>query len=143
MAGRTFASQRGLIDRHRVAVKQARICRNDIALLQLDDIARDQLTRRRRSPLAIALDPGFGGELGFQGGYGVARRAFFPESHHGVRTQQHQDDEKVGPVFNYAREDHGDFNHPGDRTPKVREELQQRIGLLLRQLIRPIFGEPL
>ena len=46
-------------------------------------------------------------------------------------------------MFDNARQNHRDFNHPGDRTPKISEELQERIGLLFRDLIGPIFREPL
>ena len=41
------------------------------------------------------------------------------------------------------RQDHRRFDHPGDRTPEVGEKFQDLVGLLLRDLIRPVFNQPL
>ena len=37
-----------------------------------------------------------------------------------------------------AAEDHRRLDHPRDRAPKIAEELQQRIGLVLGDLVRPV-----
>ena len=139
----TFARQRGLIHRHGVPVQQARIRRHDVALFQLDDIARHQLSRGRGHPLSVAFHPGLGGEFRLQGGNRIARGAFFPESHNRVGAQENQNDEEIRPMLDDARQDHRGLDHPGYRTPKIGEELEERILLLHRQLIRSILCEPL
>jgi hypothetical protein len=67
----------------------------------------------------------------------------FPESDHGVGEKQNEDDAKVRPVPGRRRQDHRRFDHPGDRTPEIGEELQKLIGLLLRDFVGPILSEPL
>ena len=37
----------------------------------------------------------------------------------------------------------GGFDHPGDGTPEVGQQLQQRIGLLLGDLVGPVLAQPL
>ena len=46
----------------------------------------------------IPFHPGLDRQLGLQGGDGVARLVFFPESDHGVGHEQKENDEEVGPV---------------------------------------------
>ena len=60
-----------------------------------------------------------------------------------LAQQQDQDDEEVRPVPDHARQDHRGLDHPRDRTPEVGEELQERIGLLLLDLVGPVLREPL
>ena len=140
--GQRLSRQRGLIHLHRIAVQQARIRRHNVAQAQTDDVARHQLTRRRSDPLPIAFHPGLDRQLGLQGGDGVARLAFFPESDHGVGNKQKEDDEKIRPVPDHARQNHRRFDHPRDGTPKIGEEFQERIGFLFFNLVRPILGQP-
>ena len=140
--GQRFARQRGLIHLHRVARQQARIRRHNVAQAQADDVARHQLTRRRVDPLPITFHPGLDRQLGLQGSDGVARLAFFPESDHGVGNKQNEDDEKIRPVPDHARQNHRHFDHPRDGTPEIGEEFQQRIGLLFFNLVGPILGQP-
>ncbi len=66
-----------------------------------------------------------------------------PEADHSVGKKQKQDDAKIRPMPGRRRQDHRRFDHPRDRTPEVGEEFQDRVGLLLLDLIRPILGEPL
>ena len=68
---------------------------------------------------------------------------FLPESDHGVGEKQKQDDAKVRPMPRRRRQDHRRFDHPGDRTPEIGEELQDLVGLLLRDLVRAILGQAL
>jgi hypothetical protein len=96
VGGQRFAGQRGLIHFHRVARQQARIRRHDVAQAQADDVARHQLTRRRVGPLPITFDLGLDRQLGLQGGDGVARLMFFPESDHGVGKKQKRMMKKSG-----------------------------------------------
>ena len=142
LGGQRLSCQRGLIHLHRVAVQQSRIRRHNIAQAHADDVARHQLTRRWVDPLPIPFHPSVARQFGFQGGDGVARLAFFPESDHGVGHQQQKDDEKIRPVSDYARQNHRYFDHPGDGPPKIREEFQERIGFLFFNLIRPILRQP-
>jgi len=60
------------------------------------------------------------------------------ELDHAVRDQQNEDDEEVWPMTEHPRQDHCDFDHPRDRTPEVGEEFEQRIALLLFDLIGSI-----
>ena len=107
-----------------------------------DNVARHQLTRRRVGPLPIPFHPGLDRELSLQGGDGVARLVFFPESDDGVGQKQKQDDPKIWPVPGYRREDHRHFDHPRDGTPKIGEEFQERIGFLFFNFVRPILDQP-
>ena len=50
---------------------------------------------------------------------------------------------KSGQCCSDARQDHGHFDHPGDRSPKILEEFQQRVGFFLLDLVRAILGQPL
>ena len=98
---------------------------------------------RRRDPLSIPLHPGLDCQLGLQGGDGVARLTFLPESDHGVGQKQNEDDAKIRPMPDYRRQDHRRFDHPRDRAPEIGEELQKRIGLLLLDLVGPVLDQPL
>ena len=66
-----------------------------------------------------------------------------PEPDRGVGRQQQQDDAEVRPVPQHPRQDHRSLDHPRDRPPEVGQQLQERIFLLLRDLIRPVPGQPL
>ena len=141
-AGKDFACQRGLIHLHRVAGKQARIRRHNIAQSQADDVAWHHLARRRGDPLSITLHPGLDRQFGLQGSDGVARLVFFPESDDGVGNQQEEDDEEIRPVPDRTRQNHRYFDHPWDGTPKIAEEFQERVGFPFFDLVRPILGQP-
>ena len=140
--GQRFSRQRRLIDRNLVAVQQTRICRHDVAQAQADGVARHQFPRRRGDPFSIAFHPGLNRQSGLQGINGVARLVLFPEPDHGVGDKQEEDDEKIGPVPDHARQNHRHFDHPRDGTPKIGEEFQERISLLLFNLVGPILGQP-
>ena len=127
----TTSRQRGLIHLHRVAFQQARVRRHDVAETDADDIARHQLTRRGRDPLAVTLHRGLDRQRGLQGGDGVARLVLFPESDHGVGQKQNEDDAEIRPMPVHRRKDHGRFDHPRDGTPKIAEEFQTSFSLLL------------
>ena len=141
--GQRLTGQRRLVDGNFVAVQQTGIRRHDIAQAQADDVTRHQFPRRRRDPLSIALHPGLDRELGLQRFDGIARLALFPEPDGGIGNKQHQNDEEIGPMADDTGQDHRHFDHPRDRTPEIGEEFQQRIGLLLLDLVRPVLGQPL
>ena len=48
---------------------------------------------------------------------------------------------KSGQCRATARQNHGRFDHPGNRAPKIGKELQERIGFLFFDLVRPILGQ--
>ena len=98
-------------------------------------VAGDQLARGNGSPGSAALDLGRQGERGLERGDGVARLEFFPEADDGVGHEQDQDDGEVRPVADDGGQDHRRLDHPGDRPPEVREELQQQVDLLVGQLV--------
>ncbi len=138
-----LARQGGLIHLDRVPLQQPRVRRHDVPQAHAYHVARHELSRRRSDPLAVTLHPGLDGQLGLQGGDRVAGLALLPESDDGVGAEQNEDDAEVRPVPGDRREDHGRLDHPRNRAPEVRQELQQRIGLLLLDLVGPVLGEPL
>jgi hypothetical protein len=77
---------------------EAPVGRHDVAKAQADGVARHEVTRLGIDPLAVALHPGLDRERRFQGGDGVARLMFFPESDQGVGEKQNEDDAEVRPV---------------------------------------------
>jgi hypothetical protein len=141
--GQGFAGQGRFIHLHRVTLEQARVRRHNITQTQANDIAGYQFPRRRGDPFSIPLDAGIDGQLGLQGGDRVARLTLFPESDHGVGHEQYEDNAEVRPVPDHARKDHRHLDHPGNRTPEIREEFQQRIGLFFFDLVGTILGQPL
>ena len=60
----------------------------------------------------VSFDFGFDGQLLAKRGDGVARLVFLPESDHGVGQKQQEDDEEIGPVPDYSRENYRPFDHP-------------------------------
>jgi hypothetical protein len=91
----------------------------------------------------IALDPRLDRQFGLQCVDGVAGLALLPEADRGVCNQQHQDDEEVGPVLHYARQNDGDLDHPGNRAPKIEQEFEKRVGLLLCDLVWSVLDQAL
>ncbi len=136
-----LSGQRGLIDLHRVAVQQARVCRHDVAEAHADDVARHQLARGRVDPLPVAYNPGLDRQRRLQCGDGVPRLVFFPEAYKSVGHKQNEDDAEIRPVPGHRRQDDRRFDHPRDRTPKIVEKFQQLIGLLFLNLVGPILSK--
>ena len=95
--GQRLAGQRGLVDFDRIALQQARVRGHDVTEAHADDVARHELARRRCRPLAVSLHPGLDRQPGLQRVDGVARLVLFPEPHHGVGEEQHEDDAEVRP----------------------------------------------
>ena len=141
--GQGLPGQGGLVHLDRVARQQAGIGRDDVTKADADDVARHQLPRRRRRPLPVANHAGLDRQIGFQRVDGVACLSFLPESDHRVGDEQDKDDKEVRPVPVNARQDHSTFDHPGDGTPEVGQELAERTGLLLLDLIGPILRQTL
>ncbi len=133
-----FASQGGLIHLDRVAVEQTRIRGNDVTQTETDYVAGYHLARLGILPLAIPLDFGLDRQTGFQGGNGIPRLVFFPESNQSVGAQQQKNHEEIEPVTDKAGEDHGSFNHPWNGAPEIGKKLQVFVGLLFLDLVRPI-----
>ena len=141
--GQRLARQSGLIDLDRVARQQAGICRHDVAQAHANDVTRHQLARRRGDPFPIPLHPRLDRQPGLEGGDGVAGLVFLPEPDHGVGEQQDEDDREVRPVLGDRRQDDGSLDHPRDGAPEVGQELQERVVLLLLDLVRPVLRQPL
>ena len=141
--GQRFPGERRLVYGYLVAVQQARIRRHDVTEAQSDDVSGHKFARRRIDPLPVTSHPGLDRERRLQGGDSVARLMLFPEADHGVGEKEKEDDAKVRPMLGRRRQDHRRFDHPGDWTPEIGQELQDLVGLLLRDLIRPILSEPL
>ena len=141
--GQRFSGQRGLIDFYGIALQQARVRRHDVAQSQPYYVAGHQFRCLRVDPLSITFHFRLDRKSGPEGGDGIARLVFFPESDHGVGNKQKEDDSKIEPVSDRCRKDHGRFDHPRDGTPKIAEEFQELIGLLLRNFVRTILSQPL
>ena len=107
------------------------------------DVARHQFARYRVDPLSIPFHCGFGREFGLQRGNFVARLMFLPKCHHCIREEQKENDEEIQPVPDHARQNHRGFNHPRNGSPEIGEKLQESIGFLFRDLVRPVFRQPL
>ena len=97
-----LSGQRGLIDLHLVARQQPGVGRHDVPHAQADDVARHQLTRGRGHPLPVTPHPGLDRQLGLEGVDGLARRVLLGKADDGVRQQEDEDDEEVGPVLEEA-----------------------------------------
>ncbi len=108
----------------------------------MDYITGHKLTRLRVGPLSIAFHLGLDRQLGLQCGDGIAGLVFFPESDHGVCQEQKEDNSKVRPMPGYCRKDHGRFDHPRDRSPKIGKEFEERIRPFFFDLVRTILGQP-
>ena len=141
--GQRLPGQRGLIDLDLVAVEQPGVGGHDVTQAQPDHITGHQLPRRRGDPCAVAFHARVDRELGFEGLNRVACLPFLGVADHTVGQQQQQDDEEIRPVPDRAGQDDGDLDHPRDRPPEVAEELQQRVGLVLGDLVRPVLRQPL
>ena len=135
--------QRGLVHLHRVTRQQPRIRRHDVAHPHPDHVTRHQLTRRRGDPRPVTYHPALDRQLGLQRIDGLARLVLLPEPDRGVGNEQDKDDEEIRPVPQHARQDHRGLDHPRDRTPEIGQQFQERIFLLLLDLIRPVPGQPL
>ena len=109
---------------------------------ETDDVARYQFARRRGDPFAVPQDPRFRSQLGFQRLDRVAGLPLLPEPDQAVGEQQDEDDGEVRPVAHDGGQDRRRLDHPGDRPPEIAKELQQRVGLLLGDLVRAILVQP-
>jgi len=134
--------QRGLVDLDLVAVQQPGVGRDDVPQPQPDHIPGHQFPCRRGNPVTVASDPGVDRELGLQRVDRVAGLPFLAVADDTVGQQQQQDDEEVGPVPDRAGQDHRDLDHPRDRAPEVGQELQQRVRLVLGDLVRAVRRQP-
>ncbi len=131
-----------MIHRHLVARQQPRVRRHHVAQPQADDIARHQFTSRWIDPFAVANHAGLDRQLGFQRGDFITRLAFLPKGDHRIGHEQQENDKKIRPVPDHARQNHRHFNHPRNWPPKIAEEFQEEIRLLFGKFIRPVLCEP-
>mmetsp|Transcript_24547 Transcript_24547/g.58335 ORF Transcript_24547/g.58335 Transcript_24547/m.58335 type:complete len:638 (+) Transcript_24547:1496-3409(+) len=139
-------------------LRDARVGRHAVAHLDLDDVAGHQLARADRAHLAVAQDAGV---LGLQLLERLQRRlgvGLLPHAHDGVQDQDHQDhdgldvgqDALLVGVLARVVEVRQRERHAGrgqqDLDERVVELLQdqlpQRRGVLLVQLVPPVLGPP-
>ena len=140
--GQGFSRQRGLIHFDRVAGQQFGVCRHDVADAQPYHVAGDQLAGRDRAPGAVSLDLRPQCQLFLERGDGIAGLVLLPKPNDGVGHQKRKNDPEIRPMTDDRREDRSDFDHPGNRSPQIREELQQGIDFFLGQLVVAILGQP-
>ena len=137
-----FAGERGLIDFDSIRAERPRIGRDDVAEPETHDIAGHQVPCRHVAPGPAALHTGMGREPGLQCGDGVSGLILLPEAHDRVGQKQNDNNDEVGPMMDDGREHGRRFDHPGDWSPEIRQEFQDRTGRLLRDLVGTVLGEP-
>ena len=88
------------------------------------------------------VDAGFQGQIGLERGDGVAGLEFLPETHDGIRQQQHEDDDEVRPMLHQRGKNRRRLDHPRNRPPEMRTEFEERIAFLLRQFVVAVLRQP-
>jgi hypothetical protein len=116
---------------------------NDVADPQFDQVAGHQLGRGDGPGLTVADDAGLRGQPRLQRGDRAVGLGLVPEADAAVDQQHHQDDAELLPAAGHAGEHQGDFQHPGDRPPEVRQQLHQRVGLFPLDLVLAVAGQAL
>ena len=139
--GQRLPGQGTLVDLDRLSRQQRRVSRDDLADADVQEVPWHEKSRRNRRPRAIPPDAGGQRELRPERGDGVPRLEFLPEADCRVHQQQRDDDHEVLPVAHHRGQDRGHLDHPGNRSPEIREELQQRVRPLRRQLVVSESGE--
>jgi hypothetical protein len=133
--GQRLPGQRRLVDLHRITLQNQGVRRYDVPKTQPDEISGHELAGGDGRPLAGSADAGLQCQFSLERGNGVARLVFFPEADDRVDDQQCEYDAEIGPVADNGREDGGRLDHPGNRTPEVVKELEDRVCLVLGQLV--------
>ena len=141
--GQGFAGQRRLVDLHGVGAERAGVGRYDVAEAQAHDVAWHKQLRGEVRPCSVAQHARMRREFGLERGNRVAGLILLPEPDQGVGEEQHGDDDEVGPVLDDGRQYGCGLDHPGDRPPKIAQELEDRVDLLLGEFIGPVLAEPL
>ena len=137
-----LAGEGGLVHLQGAVAQQAGIGRHDLAQPQVHHIPRHQLPGRQRGPDAASAHAGLQGQPGLEGRHGVAGLVLLPEPHQGVGHQQGEDDPEIRPAPHQGREDHRQFDHPGDRSPAVAEQLQEPVDPPFRDRVGAVGGKP-
>ena len=120
-----------------------RKCGHNGGLSRHFEFWRHQFARLQAGPLAVALHLGLDGQLGLQGGNGVAGLVLLPEPDHRIGYQEREDDEEIRPMPVDGRKNYRRFDHPGNRSPEVAEKFQEGAGLLYLNFVRPVLEQPL
>ena len=108
----------------------------------MEDVAGHQFPGFHSVPLSIAFHLGLQGQGGLESSDGIACLRLFPETNHSVREKQQQDDGKVRPMPIVRGKDHGNFNHPRNRTPEISQKRKNLIRLLVSNLIGANLCQP-
>ncbi len=120
--GRGLPGERRHVDLER-SLKEARVGRDPLSLLDQQHVARDELGRRDAELLAVAEDPRLGGEIGGERLHRAFGLELLDEGEDRV-DEDHDDD----------RDRHGDdAGDPGESRRRP-EEQRQRMGELARQV---------
>ena len=93
--GDALAGEGGLVDLEGRRGEDARVGRDEVAGLDVDDVARDQLVHREIDELAVAAGLGLDGQRRAQGVRGSRRLALLVHAHHRV-AQREQDEHDAG-----------------------------------------------
>ena len=94
--GRALAGQRRLVDLQRRRADDAAVRGHEVAGLDQDDVARDQLLHGHLGDLAVAHDPGLDDHHPLERGDAGLRLALLVEAHDGVEQGQ-EDERDAGP----------------------------------------------
>lgn len=136
-----FSRQRRLVHFDRFAFEKARVSRDDVSQPQVNEVASHEFAGGEIAPLAVALDAGFQSKVCLERGDRVSGLKLLPKPDHRIRQQKDKDDDKIGPMLHDGGEDRRGFNHPGNRSPEMRKEFEERIPLLFRQFVVTLFRQ--
>ena len=67
----------------------------------------------------------------------------FPETEDRVENQEGSDDDQISPMMRHGGQNGCNFDHPGDGTPEIAQELEEGVGLFFHQGIGAVLGKTL
>ena len=137
-----LAGERGLVDLERGRGEDARVGRDQVAGLDVDDVARDQLLHRDLDQLAVAPDLGLDDHHALERVCAGLGLALLVHRHPGVEErQQDEEDARVELAGQEQADDARDQQHDLHRVRVLAgEDLQARCLLGLVERVGPVLG---
>ena len=125
--GDGFACERGFLHAQIVVRKQPDVRGDDGAVLEIDDVARDELACGDEALLAVTQHARDGRGHTFQCGEGVGGFLFLDDAHRGVERDDRKDDDAFREPFavygvHHEREHHGDEQDDDHDVRKLLED---------------------
>ena len=141
--GQALARERGLGDLERRRLQQTAVGRDDVAGLDRDDVAGDQLFSVHLEQLAVAVHLGLDEHHLLQGGDGRGCLPLLVHPQDRVEDRQQEQHEAGAPLLDRQAADAGDEQHDLHRVVVLADERAPAgLGLALGELVRPILLEP-